>query len=220
MFVAIRHKGLSLLAATLLPGIYTGEVIISDNVNQVIVNVIINVIDAEIVNELEEYNFCLDSKKIYFKQYHPNLKYKRVKINGTQYISNEEHHIQQIYDLIYFNGETNIDIGEKVQQFIEPFKEILLDMALKKHIMKPISIQIDIADLNDKFEELHQKSLGTFNFYPGKKPKAYPLLTNHRTRKRVNLSKMLISYIEGVAVPNTWGILKSINNGAAHDIRV
>lgn len=205
-------------SATLLPGIYTGEVIISDSVNQVIVNVIINVIDAEIVNELEEYNFCLDAKKIYFKQYHPNLKYKRVKINGTQYISNEEHHIQQIYDLIYFNGETNIDIGEKVQQFIEPFKEILLDMALKKHIMKPISIQINIADLNDKFEELHQKSLGTFYFYPGKKPKAYPLLTNHRIRKRVNLSKMLISYIEGVAVPNTWGIFKSINNGAAYDI--
>ncbi|WP_394265698.1 hypothetical protein [Bergeyella zoohelcum] len=205
-------------SAMLFPGIYTGQVIISDNVNQVTIDVIINVIEAEVINELEQYNFCLDENKLYFHKYNLNSKFKKISILGTQDILGNIISFSEHYHVMYFNEKAEIDVGKKIHQFIKRNELLLLNAPLKSHTMKPIKVEIHLEDLDEKFSSLDKVKLGDFYFYPGKRPKCYPLLTNHKFRRRVTGSKLLIPYVEGEIHPFAWGVLQTILNGTHREV--
>ncbi|MCQ4038876.1 hypothetical protein [Riemerella anatipestifer] len=73
-------------------------------------------------------------------------------------------------------------------------------------------VHIEALELDEYYTELSSEHLGGFKFFPGRKPKGYPLLTNHLNRRVFGDDKVLLSYITGKTDPADWGLMKPFEN--------
>jgi len=74
----------------------------------------------------------------------------------------------------------------------------------------PAEVDIQVQELNADYNVLNSDIVGQIKFYPGKKPKAFPVLSNNLFKQRTDGSKYIFSYIQGLVDPS------KIASGAAN----
>lgn len=103
----------------------------------------------------------------------------------------------QSYDYVFFEGVATIDIGQEVQDFfrdITPALEVNTKKLLSpKEIFKATKVSAVIKETNFKGAVFKTHTLTDLHYLPGKKPKAYPYLTQSRLRSTYKQSLISVS---------------------------
>lgn len=208
----------TIAAEHLSVGELSGEVVISLGQESIRVPVYLTVTQNVLHTTLEEYCFCLDNVYIDSQQSSDEAK-------GIQVVLKFHHPVSQQaivakYQMPYFMGKARIDVGKIVQQYMDKRYENILDIPLKKVISSPLYVAVEFSEINAMQIAINSRHLMDVHFYPGKKPKGYPLLTNCLNRRRVQGSKVMVSYIEGMVQPEQWGLLPAISSSTHMGVSV
>ncbi|MDD1550144.1 hypothetical protein FO611_01130 [Riemerella anatipestifer] len=164
-------------------------------------------------SELEDYNFCLDGRKLFFNKNAEKASVLKLKLNVNMLVERTPLSFKSEYLFPYFNDKCSIDIGEKINRYFKKYSVNLLNVNnVIDLIMHSAYVHIEALELDEYYTELSSEHLGGFKFFPGRKPKGYPLLTNHLNRRVFGDDKVLLSYITGKTDPADWGLMKPFEN--------
>jgi hypothetical protein len=152
-----------------------------------IISVELNVLQ-DVNLEIKDIYFCLDKDIISLRKKHNGSEFVQAKI--TMYFEGYGRKYQntQVYDYVFFKDEVHLDIGAEVQDFFQniPSLEVLNVSEQKllqpKEIFKATRVALTLEEKNFKGEVLATHSFSDLFFLAGKKPKAFPFLTNATLR--------------------------------------
>lgn len=161
-----------------------------------IVQVLITV-QTDITFAIKKVYFCLDKELTHIRQTDPQSEFVSVALTmefngyGRSFTST------QSYDYVFFEGVATVDIGQEVQDFfrdITPSLEINTKKLLSpKEIFKATKVSAKIKETNFKGVVFKTHTLNDLRYLPGKKPKAYPYLTQSRLRSTYKQSLISVS---------------------------
>ena len=161
-----------------------------------IVQVLITV-QTDITFTTKKVYFCLDKELTHIRQTDPQSEFISVALTmefngyGRSFTST------QSYDYVFFEGVATVDIGQEVQDFfrdITPSLEVNTKKLLSpKEIFKATKVSAEIKETNFKGVIFKTHTLTDLHYLPGKKPKAYPYLTQSRLRSTYRQSLISVS---------------------------
>lgn len=167
-------------------------------------NVSVNVVvKKNIENALDEINFCLDKKKILVRKHKAECQFLKAHfVMIFEGYDKPAHTIEQTYEYVFFGNEVTLFPGEEVQDF---FPEIPNMEALKinengfispQNLFKTCQTEITLSQYDDKGTIHKTEKLPTLYFLPGRKPLAYPYLTNCITRRTYTDSLICLTALQ------------------------
>ncbi|AZA49592.1 hypothetical protein EG346_16015 [Chryseobacterium carnipullorum] len=191
---------------------------ISDNIlikyedKTISIPVSLSVISFIFLSGMETYNFCLDNKIINFIKRELTARY--VKSTLSIKFQSEDETVSMVVPLTvpYYNERASFDLGGKIHQYFLRLKKSILKEEKKpgkfdnKLWMYPAEVKILVEELDVDYNVVHAENVAAIFFYPGKKPAAFPLLSNNLIKQRVAGSKYIFTYIQGLILPNKIGI--------------
>jgi hypothetical protein len=202
----------TLNSMTLPVGDYSGDILVKYDNKVITVPVSMSVISFIYLSGLETYNFCLDNKIMNFIKQELNARYVRATLT-VKFTNESESKVMTVpLTVPYFNERASFDLGYKIHQyFLRLKKSVLGEIKKPNHLdnklwMRPAEVTILVEELDVDYNVLKTENVGLIKFYPGKKPIAFPLLSNHLTKQRVEGSKYIFSYIEGLLEPTKIGL--------------
>jgi len=161
-----------------------------------IVQVLITV-QTDITFTTKKVYFCLDKELTRVRQTDPESEFVSVALTmefngyGRTFTSTQN------YDYVFFEGVATVDIGQEVQDFfrdITPSLEVNTKKLLSpKEIFKATKVSAVIKETNFKGAVFKTHTLTDLHYLPGKKPKAYPYLTQSRLRSTYKQSLISVS---------------------------
>lgn len=194
------------LNSAILPvGEATGDIVISFGSSSTkIIPVKLNVISFIYLTGLELYNFCLDDKILNFNRRELLARFVRSTLSIK--FRTEIETVTMTVPLVvpYFNDKASFDLGKKIHQYFLRLKKSVLTEPKKPNVfdnkvwMYPAEVSILVEELDVDYNVVHTDNVSQIKFYPGKKPKAFPLLSNNLVKQRVIGSKYIFSYIQGL----------------------
>ena len=202
-------------SSTLPIGQQQGNIVITyDGTRTLTIPVKINIVDF-VINPYSAngYHFCLDKMLFSMFQINAAALFVRLKIEAKFRTAFGSRTFALEMQTAYFNAVCRMDVGEKVHRWFMKLDRDLLGIPPVSgnfnavFWMKPAEIKIIAEELNDKFQVLKSQEIPMFKLYPGAKPKMFPLLTNHSVRKRYNESKVIFSYIQGLANQDNFSMM-------------
>jgi hypothetical protein len=183
-------------------GDYWGEIQISVNGN-ITASVPVHLSVISFVDlDLKDYNFCLDGVNFHFNKIFENAVFAKVNLKIEFVTSEGTSVINSAYSVPYFNGKSEFDMGEKVQNYFPIFdKPIFSDSPIfdNKMVYQPAKIYATVEELDVNYNVLHSKTLPDFSLFAGKKPAKFPLFTNFGMRRKYDGSACIFSYYSGLA---------------------
>jgi len=169
-------------ASTLSIGNYSGEVLITSGmvIKKVLVSIsVIESIKHDFTGSL--YYFAKDKNKVTITKTVANSTYVRMTLDMYMKGFGETYQENQKYTIPFFKGKTEFYPGDEINDFFIKAKNLV-------NSLDPI-YQYDLALVNMSFEELNDQDqlISTFTvnniyFAPGRKPKFFPLFTDHNIR--------------------------------------
>ncbi|MHA7822456.1 hypothetical protein ACVVIH_06810 [Chryseobacterium arthrosphaerae] len=202
----------STLNSAIIPiGDYTGNIILKFDAKETKIPVSVSVISFVYLTGMEDYNFCLDNKIINFIRRTTTARYVRSTLTITFKNEDETKIIQRSLVVPYYNEKASFDLGEKIHQyFVRLKKSILKEQKLPSRLdnklwMYPAEVKILVEELDVDYNVVHSENVSAIYFYPGKKPAAFPLLSNNLYRQRIEGSKYIFTYIQGLVNPSKIG---------------
>ena len=191
---------------------------ISDNIlikyedKTISIPVSLSVISFIFLSGMETYNFCLDNKIINFIKRELTSRYVRSTLSIK--FQSEDETVSMVVPLTvpYYNERASFDLGGKIHQYFLRLKKSILKEEKKpgkfdnKIWMYPAEVKILVEELDVDYNVVHSENVAAIHFYPGKKPAAFPLLSNNLIKQRVEGSKYIFTYIQGLILPNKIGI--------------
>lgn len=214
--ISINHKG-----KNLPHGRYNEKIYISSNGTTETINVHyrVNVPDQIDPSEIK---FCLNEPLTIIGQRDLKANFIRISLkcdiwNGIGYRT-----YTSILTIPYFNERAEIHIGELIHRLFskEYFEKLLKEKKYGHETIEylPIKVNIAIEELNHKYEVLNYWNLPEQYYFAGKKPKAFPIFTNHLTRRRVPNTDVLLSYLSSDFNTAEVGIINT--NRTAEELAV
>ncbi|CAA0172095.1 hypothetical protein TMP248_140008 [Tenacibaculum maritimum] len=193
----------------------SGFIKISGGSTVKIINISVAV-EKSIVANLEKINFCLDDKPILVvKKSDRAIKLRmNLTMNFVGYNSEKET-INQIYEYVFFDGKVYLYPGEEVQDFfnsietVESIRVNELGIPVSKELFYACQTDIEITELDSDGNSFEKYNLEKVNYLPGKKPKAYPYLTNGTVRRTYTDSLVSISAIKDDFIISRLGEIAS-----------
>ncbi len=175
--------------------------------------------NADADYEEGQINFCLDKKYLRINKTRPTSVMASIRIKFNVTMDGNNRFVEQEYTVPFFNGVATLDVGEKVQHHFDLFSTNLLGKNgyFFNYISHAAATIITIKEINEKFEPTRDEFTNLFVFFPGKKPKHFPLLTNHSYRSRKRSSKILLNFVGNKSF-GEYGLLRPIPIGDAFDI--
>lgn len=180
-------------SSSLTVGNYSGEVLLKSG--SVIRKVILAISVIESIQHDfsgSTYYFAKDKNKVVITKTASSSTYVRMTLDiylkgfGETYQENQE------YAIPFFKGKTEFHPGNEINDFFIKAKNVV-------NSLDPV-YQYDLALVNMTFEELNDQDqvLSTFTvnniyFAPGKKPKYFPLFTDHNVRSTYSDSILKLS---------------------------
>lgn len=204
---------------TLSGGVLNGIIEVKYDAVTIQVPVELKVIQFYTNNFQEEYNFCLDDKII---NVYKNLEVARfVRITATMKFRTPTETSELVipYIVPYFKDQAKLDIGKKIHRyFIKNRTSIFEEGRLIYHFdnkvhLYPCEAYFKIEELDINQLPIYDESLPITKFYPGKKPKFFPFLTNFGIRSRVYDSKHIFSFISGLVTAEELFDINVTKNG-------
>ena len=161
-----------------------------------IVQVLITV-QTDITFTTKKVYFCLDKELTHIRQTDPQSEFISVAITMEFNGYGRSFTTTQSYDYVFFEGVATVDIGQEVQDFfrdITPSLEVNTKKLLSpKEIFKATKVSAEIKETNFKGVVFKTHTLTDLHYLPGKKPKAYPYLTQSRLRSTYKQSLISVS---------------------------
>nr|DAQ22043.1 MAG TPA: hypothetical protein [Caudoviricetes sp.] len=161
-----------------------------------IVQVLITV-QTDITFTTKKVYFCLDKELTHIRQTDPQSEFVSVALTMEFNGYGRSFTTTQSYDYVFFEGVATVDIGQEVQDFfrdITPSLEVNTKKLLSpKEIFKATKVSTVIKETNFKGAVFKTHTLTDLHFLPGKKPKAYPYLTQSRLRSTYKQSLISVS---------------------------
>ena len=161
-----------------------------------IVQVLITV-QTDITFATKKVYFCLDKELTHIRQTDPQSEFVSVALTMEFNGYGRSFTTTQSYDYVFFEGVATVDIGQEVQDFfrdITPSLEVNTKKLLSpKEIFKATKVSAVIKETNFKGAVFKTHTLTDLHFLPGKKPKAYPYLTQSRLRSTYKQSLISVS---------------------------
>lgn len=180
-------------AGTLAVGNYSGEVLLKAGsvIKKVALNInVIESIQHDFTGSM--YYFAKDKNKVLITKTSSSSSYVRMTLSMYFKGFGEQYQENQKYTIPFFEGKTEFYPGTEVHDFFIKAKNVVNSLVP--------NYQYDLALVNMLFEEMNDQDqvISTFNinniyFAPGKKPKFFPLFTNHNTRSTYSDSILKIS---------------------------
>ncbi|MEC5157026.1 hypothetical protein [Chryseobacterium sp. MP_3.2] len=184
-------------------GVYSGNIQIAYDGKIAVVPVTLLVVEFI---SIPDRNFCLDDIILTATRQNETAKILRITMTATFHTNEKQVQNLITYDVMYQNGFVKTDIGTKVHRMFprnrkssfllpktKPFENIL--------VYKPAQIILKIEELDINYVVSKTVNLPALYLYPGKKPKMYPLFTNHNIRRRVDQSAYIFSYMANLITP-------------------
>lgn len=161
-----------------------------------VVNVEISV-QTDVAFATKNVYFCLEKELTHIRQTDPESEFVSVALSMEFNGYGRTFSTTQTYDYVFFEGMATVDIGQEVQDFfrdITPALEVNTNKLLApKEIFKAIKVSAIIKETNFKGEVFKTHTLTDLHYLPGKKPKAYPYLTQSRLRSTYKQSLISVS---------------------------
>lgn len=161
-----------------------------------IVQVLITV-QTDITFATKKVYFCLDKELTHIRQTDPKSEFVSVALIMEFNGYGRTFSTTQTYDYVFFEGMATVDIGQEVQDFfrdITPALEVNTNKLLAtKEIFKATKVSAIIKETNFKGVVFKTHTLTDLYYLPGKKPKAYPYLTQSRLRSTYKQSLISVS---------------------------
>ncbi len=204
---------------TLEAGVYNGEIKLFYDNKVITIPVILEVFSFFTHNFNEEYNFCLDQKKITVFQNNDMARFIKITATMVFRTPTETKTLVVPYTIPYFNQQAYLDIGKNIHRyFIKNRTSIFEEGTLMYHFdnkvhLYPCQLDLKIEELDADFNALYSESILGKKFYPGKRPKLFPFMTNHGLRSRVYDSKVIFSFIAGLVTPEELFDIPVTQNG-------
>ncbi len=152
--------------------------------------------------EIKPLMFCLDNNPLVFNAVNSDSKYVSLEISMFFNAYNQIYSVTQTYEEALMNGRATFYPGEEINDFfpeIESFVPSINNDGILKtsFLMNAAKVNLIIRELDERKEN----NAGVLNFnnlkyIPGKKPKAFPYLTNGRRRCTYNNSLIILSATE------------------------
>ncbi|WP_315056232.1 hypothetical protein [Chryseobacterium indoltheticum] len=202
----------TLNSMTLPVGDLSGNILVKNGGKTITVPVTMSVISFIYLTGLEEYNFCLDNKIINFIKQEINAAYIRATLSVKFQTESQISTMQVPLTVPYYNERASFDLGYKIHQYFLRIKKSVLQEEKKPNFLDnkvwffPAEVTILVEELDVDYNVVHTENVGLIKFYPGKKPLAFPVLSNNLIKQRVEGSKYIFSYIQGLMHPSKIGI--------------
>lgn len=179
---------------------------------------------------LSSLNFCLDGRKIVFRQKTPEALFVRLKLemNFVDFDKESKTVIQE-YDAVFFNEEVVLYPGEEVQDFfkeLNSIKSLIINdssnsIPVSQELFYACKTIISFTERDRLGNEYESFTLEPLLFLPGKKPLAFPYLTNAKERSTYTNSLISVCSLKNSFIDYRLGEVAGnlINNTALSDSR-
>nr|DAE92902.1 MAG TPA: hypothetical protein [Caudoviricetes sp.] len=141
--------------------------------------------------------FCLDKELTHVRQTSTESEFITVTLTMEFNVYGRAFTTIQTYDYVFFDGKATVDIGQEIQNFfvdIAPTLEVnTKKLITPKELFKATKVSAVITETNFKGKVFRTHSITDLYYLPGKKPKAYPYLTQCRLRSTYSQSLISIS---------------------------
>lgn len=204
---------------TLSGGIITGNIEVKYDAITMVVPVELKVIEFFTHNLQEQYNFCLDDKEISVYKNREAARFTRITATMKFRTPTETSELVIPYLQPYFQDKAKLSIGKKIHRyFLKNRKSIFEEGTLIYHFdnkvhLYPCEASFKIEELDINQVSIYEESFSGIKFYPGKKPKFFPFLTNWGIRSRVFDSKHIFSFISGLVTAEELFNINVTKNG-------
>lgn len=187
----------SLPAKELPEPINKGQITVKFGSRIEVIDIIINVIEVFSFNQ-QPINFCLDNNPIIATKSDEKVKFLTAQIN----MKFEDISHTQNYEFVYFKNKTELPIGNEINDFfndsISLNKDIIntLNPIIPVKTLSPCFCYIELQEKDEKGVIYDKIKYEDVVFLPGKKPKAYPYLTEATLRSVTDNSIISLSALK------------------------
>ena len=185
-------------------GVYNDNVVINYLSKNIVIPVKLEIVTSTSHNFDEEYNFCLDAKILNVFKYDSKAFFSRITLKMTFVENNQSIVVEVPYIIPYFQDKVQLNVGEKIHHAFKKNRKSILEEGTvaynfdNKIHLHPASVEIKVEELDTNNAVVYSENIPSKRFYPGKKPKGFPFLTNHLMRSHVEGAKTIISFISGL----------------------
>ena len=189
-------------ATYLLPvGTYTGIIKFEFNTDDFIeIPVTLDLKAFIIIDETKD--FCLDLPPVKVNRKSDGAKFVRITMTAVYKVLGVTSTFEKVYQMPYFQDVASFELGEKLHRHFPRAKRHFFDET-SLNFMENIVASIKVDELNANLEVLFTESASDIKLFPGKKPAAYPLLSNFIHRKKNDDAIIFTSIVEGETVELT-----------------
>ncbi len=206
-------------ASFLKKGLHKKNIYIYDTtpycLNSITVAVTIEVI-ADVDYVRNDVMFCLDDEPMVVYQTSAKATFVRA-VFDLKYTNYQGHfyEIHQTYEYVYFDGKAILYPGEEVQDFFEDIRSLSdftineSDIVRAAVLFKAVEGTISITEYDGEGHEYKSYLLKDLHYLPGKKPKAFPYLTNATVRSTYSNSLVALSALAMDMKSKSLGLIAS-----------
>ena len=204
-------------------GIITGNIEVKYEEVTILIPVKMWVLEFFTHNFQELYNFCLDQKILRVYKNLADARFVKITVTMKFRTPTETKDLVIPFKIPYFQDKAALEIGKKIHRyFLKNRTSIFEEAALIYHFdnkahLYPCEASFTIEELDINQFSIYEESFGGIKFYPGKRPKYFPFLTNFGVRSRDYNSKHIFSFISGLVTAEELFDINVTKNGLEPD---
>lgn len=180
-------------SADLALGNYSGDIILKSGTVTKKVTVNLSVMQA-ITHDFTglPYYFALDKRKVVVNKTNPGAAYVKMDLSMFFKGFGKEHLENQTYTFPFFKGSAEIYPGDEIQDFFIKAKDMLSSLdPLDLYNLALVTMTFHEMSATD--EIISTFSLDNINFAPGKRPRCFPIFTDHPIRSTYDNSVIKVN---------------------------
>lgn len=179
-------------------GTYTGIIKFEFNIDDFIeIPVTLDLKAFIIIDETK--NFCLDLPPVKVNRKSDGAKFVRITMTAVYKVLGVVSTFEKVYQMPYFQDVASFELGEKLHRHFPRAKRHFFDET-EFVFMENIVASIKVDELYANLEVLFTESASDIKLFPGKKPAAYPLLSNFIYRKKNENAVIFTSEVDAEEV--------------------
>lgn len=164
-------------------GSYTGSVILKSGITQKSIFIKMTVQEGGVNDFVNApYFFALDKNKVRLKKTDTSSVYVKMVLDMYFEGYGENHQEIQTYTLPFFKGSVEFYPGQEVQDFFIKATSFIQNND-PEHLYAFANVTMRFIEMTDQDEEISTLILDNLKFAPGKRPKCFPIFTNHSVRR-------------------------------------
>lgn len=180
--------------AALSVGDYSGMIRFEFNSDFIEIPVALSLKSFIVIDETKD--FCLDLPDVKVNRKTEDAKFVRITMMAVYNVLGIVSTFEKVYQMPYFQGVASFSMGEKLHRHFPRAKRHFFDET-ELVFMQNIVASIKVEELNAALEVLFTETASDIKLFPGKKPLAYPLLSNAIHRKKNEKAIIFTSVVDG-----------------------